>query len=196
MPTGIALQDARARLFAAATRLLEREGAAGLTSRALTDEAGVAKGVLHRYFSDFDSFLAELLEDRIASMSAWYSALVDRTGEGELIDNVVDAVESFFRPPTMALISLVITNDRLRDRLRREFPTGGIPLLAPAVRGLSAYLEAERGIGRLRADAETGILALTIVGTGHLLHGGELGAEPDRAAVFEVMESILLPALP
>ena len=57
MPTGIALQDARERLFAAAERILLRDGPSGLTSRAVTDEAGVAKGVLHRHFADFDDFL-------------------------------------------------------------------------------------------------------------------------------------------
>src|SRR5689334_3785252 len=64
VPTGIALRDVREQLFDAAERVLLRDGAAALTSRAVTTEAGVAKGVLHRHFADFDAFLAELVLDR------------------------------------------------------------------------------------------------------------------------------------
>ena len=66
MPTGVAIRDARAQLFDAAERIMLRGGPNALTSRAVTTEAGVAKGVLHRHFADFDTFLAELVEDRIS----------------------------------------------------------------------------------------------------------------------------------
>jgi len=56
MPTGVAIRDVRAQLFDAAERVLRRDGPSGLTSRAVTAEAGVAKGVLHRHFDDFDAF--------------------------------------------------------------------------------------------------------------------------------------------
>jgi AcrR family transcriptional regulator len=62
VPTGVAIQDAQ--LFAAAERVLLRGGPNGLTSRAVTTEAGCAKGVLHRHFADFDAFLAALVRDR------------------------------------------------------------------------------------------------------------------------------------
>jgi AcrR family transcriptional regulator len=54
VPTGVALRDVREQLFGAAERVLLRDGPSALTSRAVTDEAGVAKGVLHRHFADFD----------------------------------------------------------------------------------------------------------------------------------------------
>ena len=75
MPTGIALRDARQQLFDAAERVLLRDGPSALTSRAVTTEAGVAKGVLHRHFDDFDAFLAELVEDRIAGIDRQAAAL-------------------------------------------------------------------------------------------------------------------------
>ena len=51
MPTGTAIRDAREQLFAAAERILLRDGPNALTSRAVTTEAGFAKGVLHRHFA-------------------------------------------------------------------------------------------------------------------------------------------------
>ena len=68
MPTGVALHDPREQLFAAAERILLRDGPQALTSRAVTTEAGCAKGVLHRHFADFDDFLAALVRDRIAQL--------------------------------------------------------------------------------------------------------------------------------
>lgn len=44
MPTGVAIRDVREQLFAAAERVLLRDGPSALTSRAVTSEAGCAKG--------------------------------------------------------------------------------------------------------------------------------------------------------
>src|ERR1700733_4162344 len=69
MPTGVAIRAPRGQLFEAAERILLRDGPGGLTSRSVTAEAGVAKGVLHRHFADFDDFLAELALARIARIA-------------------------------------------------------------------------------------------------------------------------------
>ncbi|MGH9072330.1 MAG: TetR family transcriptional regulator, partial [Acidimicrobiales bacterium] len=70
MPTGVVLSDALEVLFEAAERVLLRDGPSALTSRAITTEAGVAKGVLHRHFADLDAFICELVVDRIAPIGA------------------------------------------------------------------------------------------------------------------------------
>ncbi|MGC4893881.1 TetR/AcrR family transcriptional regulator [Micromonospora sp. DT31] len=67
MSSSSSSRDPRQQLFDAATRVLTRGGVAALTSRAVTDEAGVAKGVLHRHFADFDAFLVDLVLERIGS---------------------------------------------------------------------------------------------------------------------------------
>jgi hypothetical protein len=43
--------------------------------------------------------------------------------------------------------------------------------------------------------AEPRYLAMTVVGTGHLMFAGELGARPDAAAVLELVESVLVGVL-
>ena len=96
MPTGVAIRDARQQLFGAAERVLLRAGPSALTSRAVTAEAGVAKGVLHRHFADFDAFLAEFVLDRIAAgadvemlaavlMGAGHRLFADRTAAPEAV---------------------------------------------------------------------------------------------------------------
>ena len=129
MPTGIALQDPRATLFAAAERVLIRDGVGGLTSRAVTEEAGVAKGVLHRHFVDFDDFLAELIRDRIALLGLESSRLDESVGRGSLVSNLADALTRIFTPTALGLIAVVgLPRPTLRAKLRETTPSG-IPIL-------------------------------------------------------------------
>lgn len=195
MPTGVALQDARAQLFAAAERVLMLEGAGGLTSRAVTGEAGVAKGVLHRHFTDFDDFLAELVRDRITRVEAQAGELSEVAGSGALVSNLAEALAGIFKPVNLGLVGVVIARDELRSRLRTTTPRG-LPILSEAAAGLAAYLEAEQRLGRVRPDADARALALTLIGTGHLLFAGELGGLPDAFTVQEIVESITVGAEP
>src|SRR6201993_3903756 len=82
LPTGVAIRDPRGQLFEAAERVLLRDGPEALTSRAVTAEAGVAKGVLHRHFADFDAFLAELALDRTARIDRMAAGLRAAAGTG------------------------------------------------------------------------------------------------------------------
>ena len=122
MPTGVALRDAREQLFDAAERVLLRDGPGALTSRAVTTEAGVAKGVLHRHFADFDAFLAEFVLDRIGRMDSQAAALRDAAGTGTVIGNLTDALTALFGSAAVAMVPLVSSRDSLRARLRETWP--------------------------------------------------------------------------
>ncbi|WP_167131783.1 TetR/AcrR family transcriptional regulator [Paramicrobacterium chengjingii] len=191
MPTGVALHDARAQLFAAAERVLLRDGTGRLTSRAVTEEAGVAKGVLHRHFTDFDDFLAGFVRDRITGLDSENAALIAAAGSATLVSNLAEMLARVFTPVNVGLVSVVLTREELRSRLRSASP-GGIPILAEASAGISAYLEGERSLGRLVEGADADKLAMALVGTGHLLFAGELGALPDVSAVREIVEAIIV----
>jgi AcrR family transcriptional regulator len=169
MPTGVALRDAREQLFAAAERVLLRAGPNGLTSRAVTAEAGVAKGVLHRHFPDFDAFLAELVLDRIGRLDDL--ALREAAGTGTVTDNLTAALTDVFGPVAVAIVGLVTFRDGLRARLRQA-GLPGIPLLAQATALIAAYLAAERDLGRIASDADPATVALTLIGSAHLLFAG------------------------
>ncbi|WP_406375955.1 TetR family transcriptional regulator [Streptomyces sp. NBC_00647] len=194
MPTGVALRDAREQLFAAAERVLLRDGPNALTSRAVTAEAGCAKGVLHRHFADFDEFLAELVRDRIARLDVQAAALRESAGTGTVDGNLTAALADVFGPLALGILGLVIARDALRARLRATTPTG-LPVLAEAAAMIASYLRAERDLGRVVPDADVDTLALTLIGTGHLLFAGREGASPDLAGVRRTVGSVVAGAV-
>jgi AcrR family transcriptional regulator len=186
----VAIRDAREQLFAAAERVLLRDGPQALTSRAVTTEAGVAKGVLHRHFADFDAFLAELVEDRIARIDVQAAALCDAAGTGTVAGNLTDVLTDLFGSVAVAIVALMIFRDDLRARLRRDWPAG-IPLLTEAAAMITAYLTAERDLGRIAADADVGTLAPMLMGGGHLMFADRKGAPPEPEAVRRAVTAVL-----
>ncbi|NBE53243.1 TetR/AcrR family transcriptional regulator [Streptomyces boluensis] len=190
MPTGVAIRDVREQLFDAAERVLLRDGPNALTSRAVTTEAGCAKGVLHRHFADFDAFLAELVLDRVRRIDDRSAALRAAAGTGSVVDHVTEALTDLFGSVAVAMVGLVTSRDGLRARLRGTTPVG-IPLLTEATAMVAGYLAAERELGRIPADAEVETLAPMLVGTGHLLFADRNGTPPERAAVRKVVSGIV-----
>ncbi|WP_436770585.1 TetR/AcrR family transcriptional regulator [Yinghuangia sp. YIM S09857] len=193
MPTGVHLRDARQQLFDAAERVLLRDGPNALTSRAVTDEAGCAKGVLHRHFSDFDGFLAELVLDRAAQLEARARALRGSVGTGTVADNLTAALTALFGPVAVAIIPLITFRDELRARLRQAAPGGGIAILGQATSEISAYLADERDVGRIAADADIDSLTLSLVGGGHLLFADRDrdSTPPDAAVVHRLVAAVV-----
>jgi AcrR family transcriptional regulator len=185
------LRDARRQLFDAAERVLLRDGPEALTSRAVTDEADCAKGVLHRHFADFDAFLTDLVLDRAAQLEAQAAALRESAGTGTVTDNVTGALITLFGPVPMAIIPLIIFRDELRTRLRQARPGGGIAILAQITTAISAYLTDERAMGRIAADADIDSLALSLVGGGHLLFADRDPGPPSPAAVNRFVATVL-----
>ena len=195
MPTGVAIRDPRVQLFNAAERVLLRDGPNALTSRAVTTEAGVAKGVLHRHFTDFDAFLAELVLDRIGRIGDQAAALRESAGTGTVADNLTGARTALFGSVALGIVGLVICRDDLRARLRQARPSG-VPVLAEATAMIASYLTAERELGRIAADADVDTLAPTLIGAGHLLFAGREGTPPEAGAVRKVVTTVIAGVTP
>ncbi|MGP8296750.1 TetR/AcrR family transcriptional regulator [Streptomyces inhibens] len=190
MPTGVAIHDAREQLFDAAERVLLRDGPSALTSRAVTTEAGCAKGVLHRHFADLDAFLAELVLDRIGRIDSQATDLRNSAGTGTVADNLTGALTDLFGAVAVAIVGLVTSRDDLRARLRRTTPTG-IPVLTEATAMIASYLTTERELGRIAADADVDTLAPTLIGTGHMLFADRKGTPPEAGAVHKVVATVI-----
>ena len=190
VPTGVAIRYVREQLFDAAERVLLRDGPNALTSRAVTTEAGFAKGVLHRHFTDFDAFLTELVLDRIARIDDQAAALRGSAGTGTVTGNLTGALTALFGSAGVAIVALIISRDNLRARVRQARPAG-VPLLAEATAMIASYLTAERELGRIAADADVDTLAPMLIGTGHLLFAGREGSPPEPGAVDKVVTTVI-----
>jgi AcrR family transcriptional regulator len=190
VPTGVAIRDVREQLFGAAERVLRRDGPAALTSRAVTTEAGCAKGVLHRHFADFDAFLAELVLDRIGRLEGQADALRASAGTGTVVGNLTGVLVDLFGSVAVAIVGLIISRDELRARLRQDRPAG-IPLLTEAAAMIAAYLAAERDLGRIAADADVDTLAPTLLGAGHLLFADRTATPPEAEAVGKIVTTVI-----
>ena len=190
MPTGVAIRDAREQLFDAAERVLLRDGPSALTSRAVTTEAGCAKGVLHRHFADFDAFLAELVLDRIGQMDIQAAALRESAGTGTVAGNLTGALTVLFGSVAVAIVGLLIFRDDLRARLRQARPAG-VPVLTEATAMIASYLTAEQNLGRIASDADVDTLAPTLIGAGHLLFADRNGTPPEAGAIRKMVTTVI-----
>lgn len=193
-PTGVALSDVRKQLFDAAERVLLRDGPAGLSSRAVTGEAGCAKGVLHRHFADFDGFLAEFVLDRVDRLDRQMAELERRAGHGTVTANLATALRGMFDSVAVAIVPLITFRDELRARLRRTLPAG-VPVLTQGAIMLAGYLEAERELGRIAEGADVDVLAATLIGSVHLLYADRDAGPPAAAVVDRTVGTVIAGAL-
>lgn len=167
MPRGVAIPEVRAQLFAAADRVLASHGPAGLTTRAVTAEAGVATGVLHRHFRDLEKFLAAFVASRLQAIAGSAAALPDRAGHGSVTGNLTEATMAVFGVNAQALMNLVASRPELGAALEHDGEGAGG--LGDIERHFTAYLDAEKELGRIGPGADTQALAFALLGTAHHL---------------------------
>ncbi len=189
-PRGVAIPDVREQLFRSAERVLAREGAAGLSGRAITVEAGVAHGLLHNHFSDLDEFLVAFILDRARRAVESVATLSQRAGHGTVVGNVTDAALSIeVNVPVLA--SLVASRPSLFLRVHEAVATGA-PGLDSIEAVFAAYLDAEKQRGRVKPEADTEALAVALVATVHhlwLTQGA--GAHGEHPAGRRVIAALL-----
>ncbi|MGW0391234.1 TetR/AcrR family transcriptional regulator [Streptomyces sp. NPDC003042] len=167
-PRGVAIPDLRERLFAAAERVVARDGAAALTSRAVTAEAECAKGVLHTHFAGLDEFVAELVLDRFARSARHARGLAARVGQGGVADNLAEVALALLDSLDPAVVGLAMTRPGASLHTRQALRSGA-PGFAAMQEAITAYLEAELRLGRVAPDADAATIALALVGTVHHL---------------------------
>jgi AcrR family transcriptional regulator len=190
-PRGVAIPDLREHLFDAAERVLAREGPGGLTSRAITREAGVAKGVLHNHFTDLDGFLAEFVIERFHLIATEAAKLPGLAGKGTVVGNLTDAVGSVFGAHAAAMLGLAMARPSVLPRLGHALSAGS-PGLQEVEGSFAAYLSAEKELGRISPDADTDTLAVALIGTVHHLFMTHRVATADlRGGVRRVVEALI-----
>lgn len=186
---GVPRPDLREELFAAADRILAREGAAGLTSRAVTDEAGCAKGLLHNHFDGLEGFLADYAADRVQRALTQLSDLPQHAGQGDIVDNLTRAAVTLFDSGAMPTAALISARPALATRIGTAIAADSA--LNASERLFADYLVAEQRAGRMPADQDANTLAFALVGSIHHLFFTSQGAELDPARVRRIVRTLL-----
>ncbi|MGW0031007.1 TetR/AcrR family transcriptional regulator [Streptomyces sp. NPDC003314] len=190
-PRGVATPDVRERLFAAAERVLAEGGPGALTSRAVTTEAGCAKGLLHAHFAGLDEFVAELCLDRFARTAATARALSGLVGRGSVAENLDAVVLALLGSGGPAVSGLALTRPVATVRVREALEAGA-PGFAAVQEAVTDYLEAERRLGRVADAVEPSVAALALVGTAHhLLMTSRPGTPDPRALMTDLVTSLV-----
>ena len=195
MPRGVAIPELKQQLFTAVERLLNHDGPSELSSRRITAEAGVAKGVLHNHFVDLDQFLAEFVMAAFHAAHLVADELQTMAGQGTVPDNLAQTADSLLGPRVAAAHNLLSSRPSLIARLGERHGHRA-PGLASLEQSFTRYIDAERELGRITADADTEAMAIALVATIHrVLVGGDTTAEP-RSAIRRVISALTGPTRP
>ncbi|GIG58248.1 TetR family transcriptional regulator [Longispora fulva] len=181
----------RQRLFDAAERVLAAAGPDGLTSRAVTTEAGCAKGLLYNHFADLDEFVAALVLDRFRRTAERVAVLPTLAGRETVAGNLADAAASMLDAHAPAVAGLAMTRAGVSARIRAAMAAGA-PGLGTVEAAIVEYLDAEKGLGRVGAGVDVGSVALAIVGTAHhLLMTSWAGGQDPRDALRRLVGALV-----
>ncbi|MDQ3629641.1 MAG: TetR/AcrR family transcriptional regulator [Actinomycetota bacterium] len=190
MPRGVAIPELRENLFAATERLLLRDGPGVLSSRAITTEAGCAKGVLHNHFTDLDGFLAEFAVEHFHRALAGMAQLQDTAGQATVAQNLEVAANTLLASSVLAVHSVISLRPSLAERLR-EVRGHRSPTLGDLEKVFAAYLEEEKKLGRIVPRADSAATALALVATIHRIlmtsQGNSTQARSSLASVLDVL---------
>ena len=189
-PRGRAIPDVERRLFDAAERVLAEHGPGGLSSRAITSEAGTAAGLLFSHFPDLDAFLAAFVHDRFQRVHEAIGDLPQRAGTGTVAGNLTAAAVAVV-PTASVLIDLVHARPSIAARLHDagHSHAGGLDAIRHA---FGAYLEAEGRAGRVSTDTDTDAIALALASSVHQLSWSHRPGDPELArAVGRVVVALV-----
>jgi AcrR family transcriptional regulator len=157
----------RDHILEAAHRVIERQGLAGASTRAIATEAEIAAGTVYNYFADRQQLVAHAILHHTHAIAHPLLAFPERAGRATVAENLrlfarqVDAVLVEVVP----LIAAAFADPELLDRLRSEMATNDPSAMGTAV--LVAYLRAEVELGRVAPDADCAAAASTVVGLCH-----------------------------
>ncbi|HSP51625.1 MAG TPA: TetR/AcrR family transcriptional regulator, partial [Cryobacterium sp.] len=151
----------RQRLVDATTALVREVGYANVRTRSIALAAGVAEGTLYRHFTDKRSLFYAAVLDRNAPVIAATAALPSRAGQGTVFDNLLEVIRTLaqLQEDLLPLEQAMIADPTLAPPLgeRAKLPPEGPP------RDIARYLAAEQSLGRVRAECDPDLAAISLL---------------------------------
>jgi AcrR family transcriptional regulator len=144
----------RNHIMRAAHQVIANRGLAMASTRAIAEEAGLASGTLYNYFGNRQQLLAKAIVWHAAGLIAGIDDLPLRAGH----DTVVGNLRLFAHQAAVVLDQLVpvfaaaFSDSGLLGAMRRELVD--MHLVDRPAGAVEQYLLAERGLGRVRPDAD------------------------------------------
>jgi AcrR family transcriptional regulator len=176
--------------------LIATRGVARLTTKEIAREAGVSEASIYYHFEDKPALVeAVILDGILAPFQSFTRGFPERAAERAVAHALLDfatALASFWER-ILPLLSAVQSDVDLRASFQRRL--NGLDL-GPhrGVRLVGGYLEAQKGLGRIRKDVDSEQAAMLICGAcyligfqKHMLGAGAKRKLPSlRATVFEM----------
>ncbi|WP_104194486.1 TetR/AcrR family transcriptional regulator [Cryobacterium sp. M25] len=151
----------RKRLIDATTALVREIGYANVRTRSIAVAAGVAEGTLYRHFADKRSLFYAAVLDRNAPIVAATATLPSLAGQGTVLDNLLEVIRKLaqLQEDLLPLEQAMIADPTLAPPLgeRAQMPLEGPP------HDIALYLTAEQNLGRVRAECDPTLAAISLV---------------------------------
>lgn len=111
---------ARQRLIDATIAVAERDGVDGLTTRAITAEAGVSPGMFYGHFASKESLLAAVVDDRVDQLTTLVAAEIDLGAPlGDVVREVLRELIEVADLRVLAAFRATASTDEARATQRR-----------------------------------------------------------------------------
>ncbi|MFE7718713.1 TetR/AcrR family transcriptional regulator [Nocardia rhizosphaerihabitans] len=182
------LDAQRALIVQSSTRVLSRDGFAGLSMAAVAAEAGIATGTVYKQFENKAELVAAVFETVVARE---VDAVRSAVAEGDVLQRVSAAVETFagraLKNPKLAYVLLAEPVDAAVDAQRLEFRCA----FAASFESAIAHGIAE---GRLPAQ-DPSVSAAALVGAIGEVLVGPLAAAPHAETVIPELVAFAVRAL-
>ncbi|MFD0687013.1 TetR/AcrR family transcriptional regulator [Actinomadura fibrosa] len=189
---------ARDRILDAAAEIMRERGVARATTKEIAKAAGYSEALLYKHFRDKEELMLHVLRERMPAFTA-----VGVPGEGTVESTLVAIVHgglAFYRRAFPMMASMV-AQPRLMAVTRESLRRYGAGPQEP-VRALAAYLEAERDLDRVAADADVASVAALLMGACfqqgflHYFAEGTDGPDLPESAAADLVRPVLPALLP
>ena len=176
--TSAEIQAQRRMLVDAAREVVRRDGAAGLTMRAVAREAKCALGLPYEVFANREELVLDLVAEELGELTASLNAWIRSAGRNTVGGNLYRYARILLDGDVPALVHANDIDDRaFTERLRDVTEESG--LLDSFDRAIATYLAEEQRLGRIRADVDTATFGFLVTGAIHnLVSAGDLYPRP------------------